>query len=149
MNLDGARGRSQFLSTATFQRLHTRMPGGDFAPGWVVGPQTWMGKRTIWHNGSTGVNYATCGIGVERDFAVCVMTNAGGGPAAKACDDVQFFVGDYLKTLERTSGDASSSGQGTKPSALERLKQLKELHQQGLISKEDYDKKVKEIMDAQ
>ena len=30
----------------------------------------------------------------------------------------------------------------------ERLKQLKELHQQGLISKDDYDRKVKEIMDA-
>lgn len=99
MHLDGARSRSQFLSTATFHRLHTRMPGGNFAPGWVVDPQTWMGKQTIWHSGTTGVNFATCGIGVERDFAVCVMTNAG-GPANKACDDVQYFVGDYLKSSE-------------------------------------------------
>jgi hypothetical protein len=35
-----------------------------------------------------------------------------------------------------------------KPSAAERLKQLKSLQEQGLISKEDYDKKVKEIVDG-
>ncbi len=36
----------------------------------------------------------------------------------------------------------------TKPDAPERLKKIKSLFDQGLISKEDYDKKVKEIMDA-
>ena len=35
-----------------------------------------------------------------------------------------------------------------KPPAAERLKQLKSLHEQGLIPKEEYDKKVKEIMDS-
>jgi len=30
----------------------------------------------------------------------------------------------------------------------ERLKQVKSLYEQGLINKEDYDKKVKEIMDS-
>jgi hypothetical protein len=35
-----------------------------------------------------------------------------------------------------------------KPSAADRLKQAKELYSQGLITKEDYDKKVKEILDA-
>ena len=36
----------------------------------------------------------------------------------------------------------------TKPSAADRLKQVKTLYDQGLINKEDYDKKVKEIMDS-
>jgi formylglycine-generating enzyme required for sulfatase activity len=36
----------------------------------------------------------------------------------------------------------------TKPSVAERLKQLKDLKEQGLIKQDDYDKKVKEIMDA-
>jgi hypothetical protein len=35
-----------------------------------------------------------------------------------------------------------------KPSATERLKQVKSLYEQGLINKEDYDQKVKEIMDS-
>jgi hypothetical protein len=37
---------------------------------------------------------------------------------------------------------------GTKPDAAERLKKVKALYNQGLINKEDYDKKVKEIMDS-
>ena len=37
---------------------------------------------------------------------------------------------------------------GTKPSAAERLKKVKALYDQGLINKDDYDKKVKEIMDS-
>jgi hypothetical protein len=36
----------------------------------------------------------------------------------------------------------------TKAPPAERLKQVKALFDQGLINKEDYDKKVKEIMDA-
>ena len=35
-----------------------------------------------------------------------------------------------------------------KPDAAERLKKVKVLYDQGLINKEDYDKKVKEIMDS-
>jgi hypothetical protein len=37
---------------------------------------------------------------------------------------------------------------GAKPDAAERLKKVKTLYDQGLINKEDYDKKVKEIMDS-
>ena len=40
------------------------------------------------------------------------------------------------------------TGTEAKPSAAERLKQVKELYDQGLINKDDYDKKVKEIMDS-
>ena len=35
-----------------------------------------------------------------------------------------------------------------KPDAAERLKKVKSLFDQGLINKEEYDKKVKEIMDS-
>jgi CubicO group peptidase (beta-lactamase class C family) len=148
LHLDGARGRSQFLSTATFQRLHTPMPGGRFAPGFVIESETWLGKQTIWHSGSNGRNYAGCTIGVERDIAICMMTNAGGGPADKACGEVQSFVGDYLKALEGTPTGEFSSGQVAKPDAAERLKQIKALLDQGLISQEVYDQKRKEILDS-
>ena len=43
---------------------------------------------------------------------------------------------------------AATSEPQSKPNAAERLKQVKQLFDQGLINKEDYDKKVKEIMDS-
>jgi D-alanyl-D-alanine carboxypeptidase len=148
LHLNGAHGRSQFLSAATFQRLHTPMPGGYFAPGFAVAPDTWMGKQTLWHSGSTGRNYATCSIGVQQDFAVCVMTNAGGGPASKACDDVQFFVGDYLKALEKLSANTPPTVNPTNRNTVDRLTQVKGLYDQGLISKEVYEQNRKEIIDS-
>jgi len=41
-----------------------------------------------------------------------------------------------------------SADNSAKPDAAERLKKVKALYDQGLINKEDYDKKVKEIMDS-
>jgi len=43
---------------------------------------------------------------------------------------------------------APPSDNNAKPDAAERLKKVKSLYDQGLINKEDYDKKVKEIMDS-
>lgn len=42
----------------------------------------------------------------------------------------------------------ASSDNGVKPDAAERLKKVKALYDQGLINKEDYDKKVQEIMNS-
>jgi CubicO group peptidase (beta-lactamase class C family) len=99
LHLDGARGRSRFLSRANFERLHTRMPGGRYAPGWIVDPTGWPGAQVIWHNGDTGVDAAHCTLGVERDFAVCIMVNAGGETAMKAFGPIQRAVDDYLQTV--------------------------------------------------
>ena len=44
--------------------------------------------------------------------------------------------------------DATAADPQPKPDATERLKKVKSLYDQGLINKEDYDKKVKEIMDS-
>ena len=43
---------------------------------------------------------------------------------------------------------APSSDNGSKPDATERLKKVKALYDQGLINKEEYDKKVQEIMNS-
>ena len=51
-------------------------------------------------------------------------------------------------TLEWTSFSTPSADNLGKPIAAERLKTVKALYDQGLINKEDYDKKVKEIMDS-
>jgi hypothetical protein len=55
-----------------------------------------------------------------------------------------------LATATHAGVDAATSpaDSSTKTDAAGRLKQVKSLYDQGLISKEDYDKKVKEIMDS-
>jgi hypothetical protein len=56
-----------------------------------------------------------------------------------------------LATATRAGVDvilAPSADSNAKPAAAERLKNVKVLYDQGLINKEDYDKKVKEIMDS-
>jgi len=84
-------------------------------------------------------------------------------------DDVMMFnralSDDEIQTLFRSQGGVlgaqptppappappvtpAAAGNQGKPSPVERLKQVKLLFDQGLISKEDYDKKVKEIMDS-
>jgi hypothetical protein len=44
--------------------------------------------------------------------------------------------------------DGAAAGAQPKPDATERLKQVKALYDQGLINKDDYDKKVKDIVDS-
>ena len=64
--------------------------------------------------------------------------------------DNQLAVLAEMKTLMARSAAKPGSPPATdvKPSGAERLKQVKSLYDQGLISKEDYEKKVKEIVDS-
>jgi hypothetical protein len=82
--------------------------------------------------------------------------------AGQACfngmmDDVMMFNRSFspgeVATLfdsqkAPTDEPAPAPATGPKPNAAERLKQVKSLYEQGLITKEDYDKKVKEVMDS-
>jgi hypothetical protein len=76
-------------------------------------------------------------------------------------DDVMMFnralSDDEVQTLFKAQGGvlaaqpaqpAPAANPQNKPSAADRLKQVKSLFEQRLINKEDYDKKVKEIMDS-
>ena len=75
-----------------------------------------------------------------------------------AMDDVMMFnralSAKEIKTLyesQKTAEDdikTTPANAAAKPDAGARLKQVKSLYDQGLINKEDYDKKVKEIMDS-
>ena len=75
-------------------------------------------------------------------------------------DDVMMFnralSAGEVQTLFKVQGGVLESQPASnqpvaapaKPSAADRLKQVKSLYDQGLINKDDYDKKVKEIMDS-
>jgi len=75
-----------------------------------------------------------------------------------AMDDVMLFNRalsakeiKFLYESQKTEADdiqTTPPDSAPKPSATERLKQVKQLYDQGLINQEDYDKKVKEIMDS-
>ncbi len=64
--------------------------------------------------------------------------------------DDQIAVLMEMKNLIANPPPATPAAAATeaKPDAAERLKQVKSLYDQGLINKDDYDKKVKEIMDS-
>jgi len=55
---------------------------------------------------------------------------------------------DMIATRPLTPPPAPASPTAAQPSAADRLKQVKALYDQGLINKDDYDKKAKEILDS-
>jgi hypothetical protein len=55
---------------------------------------------------------------------------------------------DMIATRPLTPPPAPAQPAAAQPSAADRLKQLKSLYDQGLINKEDYDRKSKEILDS-
>ncbi len=76
------------------------------------------------------------------------ILNVGPDPRGEV-PEVQVAV---LKTVKEMIANpppaASATAPEAKPDAATRLKQVKSLYDQGLINKDDYDKKVKEIMDS-
>lgn len=85
------------LKPQTLQRLHTPQFGGDYAGGWLVTSRPWGGGTVLTHAGSNTQNYAVAWLAPLRDFAVLVVTNQGGDPAAQAADQtsaalIQHFI---------------------------------------------------------
>ncbi len=83
-HLRGARGQDgTVLKAATYARLHTPLPGGSYALGWVTEqPAT---RRIIWHNGSNTLWYAILMLDPEGNRGVVLATNGGIG-ASKVLD---------------------------------------------------------------
>jgi alpha-L-fucosidase len=69
------------------------------------------------------------------------ILNVGADPAGRIPEN----YAAVLMEMKRLIAQGSTAA---KPNATDRLKQVKSLYDQGLINKEDYDKKVKEIVDS-
>jgi len=83
-HLRGARGQDgTLLKAATYARLHTALPGGSYALGWVTEPPAT--RRIIWHNGSNTMWYAILMLDPAADRGV-VLTSNGGIGASKVLD---------------------------------------------------------------
>ena len=84
---DEGRRDVRLLKRDSFHKLHTALPGQDYALGWGVMQRPWAGGRVLTHTGSNTMNFAVMWVAPERDFAVVAATNAAGPEAEKGCDE--------------------------------------------------------------
>jgi CubicO group peptidase (beta-lactamase class C family) len=86
-HLAGARGKDSIVSAATFDKLHSSVGANNYGMGWTTGERSWAGGRYLQHSGSNQVWFATTWIAPERNFAMLVVTNAGGGEGFAGADE--------------------------------------------------------------
>ncbi len=86
----------RLISAEAFDMLHTVPdgPSNSYACGWVTGTRPWAkGSHPgatgtiLTHSGSNTMWFAVVWIAPERDFAVLAVSNMGGEPAPRACDE--------------------------------------------------------------
>lgn len=83
----GARGEGSLLEATTFQKLFTPV-NNNYAMGWSVSTRGWADGTTYSHSGSNNQWYTLVWIAPNRNWAVVVVTNIGGTPAATAANAV-------------------------------------------------------------
>ena len=104
LHLLGARGRTRFLTAATFRKLHAPIEGQDYALGWVSVERSWGGGQPVLtHAGSNTLWYVVVWIAPKRNFAVLVATNEGGDRAAKGTDQAAWALIQHVETLSPDS----------------------------------------------
>jgi alpha-L-fucosidase len=86
----------------------------------------------------------------SRQTGRSYVLNVGPDTTGRISDD-QIAVLAQLKDMianRPLTQSAAANPPAAQPAAADRLKQLKDLYDQGLITKDDYDKKVKAILDS-
>jgi CubicO group peptidase (beta-lactamase class C family) len=82
----GARGESEYLKKDTWKRLHTPLPGQDYALGWIAAERSWGGGTVLTHSGSNTLWYCTIWLAPSIDSAFLAVTNCASEAAPKAVD---------------------------------------------------------------
>ena len=95
--MDGLNGKKALLKKATYVRLHTPKPGEEYVGGWIATDRPWGGGRVYTHTGSNNQNFAVVWMAPEKNFAVLIATNQGGGDEGSACDlTAAAMIGKFL-----------------------------------------------------
>lgn len=122
-------------------------PGDDGVPrfetdtifnGWIWKPQAQL--RSI----QTVFNDYNSAQQAKRSF----LLNVGPDPSGHIPDDQIAMLMQMKEMIATRPATPSPAGNQAKPGAGERLKKLQSLYDQGLINKDEYEKKKKEIMDS-
>lgn len=82
----GARGESKYLKQDSWKRMHTPLPGQDYALGWIVAERSWGGGTVLTHSGSNTMWYCTVWLAPHVDRAFLAATNCAADAAPKALD---------------------------------------------------------------
>ena len=106
MQLTGGRGGDRLLSPDTMKKLHADVQDQGYALGWIVTRRPW-GGRVLNHAGSNTMWYAVTWISPEKNFAVLVTCNLGGGSAPKACDEAAWAL---IQRFQKQHASKPTSG---------------------------------------
>lgn len=87
LHLAGAQGKGRLLTPDSFRKLQSSPSKQDYAMGWGVVARPWAGGDALTHSGSNTMWYAIIWLAPKKDFGLLIVTNIGGDPAAKACDE--------------------------------------------------------------
>lgn len=87
IHLQGAEGKSCFLSLKSFETLHQPVTTSPppYAMGWFVEAVDWAPGKVLTHTGSNTFWYTTIWIIPARDLAIIVACNEGSDKAYDAC----------------------------------------------------------------
>jgi CubicO group peptidase (beta-lactamase class C family) len=121
VHLEGHSGVQTILGPSSVAELHRPDFDGDYAKGWSVTSRKWAGGEVLTHAGTNNQNYAVVWMAPERDFAVMVASNQGGGDMAKACDRVcAELITEYLKGKDASPREAARPDSGCVTSGRDR-----------------------------
>lgn len=84
---DWHRAEPRLLTEETYNKLHQRAPGQDYAMGWLLEYRDWDGGDVMWHTGSNSNFYAVMWVAPDKDAAFVAATNAAHSEADDACND--------------------------------------------------------------
>lgn len=87
LHLNGLLGQENHLTTAAYQLLHFGRPA--YAYGWGVSQLAGSNAPVSSHNGTAGTFFCHTILFPSQRVAFVVLTNAGGPPAEKACNELR------------------------------------------------------------
>lgn len=97
LHLQGERGEAKLLKAETFRKLHTPLPGDNYAYGWLVDERDWAGGKVLMHAGTNGFWFAVIWLAPNRNSGYLAATNLANHAAEEACDTV---VAELIETLK-------------------------------------------------
>jgi CubicO group peptidase (beta-lactamase class C family) len=97
-HLAGARGEDNVVSAKTYKILHTPPAGRTYALGWGTAERAWADGKTLSHNGSNTMWFATVWLAPQKNMAFFAVSNAGGKTGSEGVNAaIEAMIGRHLE----------------------------------------------------